>query len=137
MRTRLALAGAAAVLVAGGTAAGVVMSSAGDAAAGSWTASAIAAGGYDNHINATVDVLPVKRGSKIELKMDNVPAGYSCDMVVVGTAGQHETTGSWNANTEGSFSIPGWSSLSPDRISSIQVDLPDGSTLLTLTHPPH
>jgi anti-sigma factor RsiW len=135
VRTRWALAGATAVLVAGGTSAAVVMSSSAGLAAGSWSATAVVASSYDDHINARVDVSPGRQGSKIELKMNNVPAGYSCDMVVIGTAGQHEKTGSWNANAEGSFSIPGWSSLPPDRISSIQIDLPDGTTLLTLTHP--
>ncbi len=135
-RTRIALAAGSAVLVAGGTGAGMMLSSAGsDVAAGSWKAVAITASGYADHIQATVEVSPAKRGSSIHLTMDNVPAGYSCTMVVVGTSGQREPTGTWTANTEGSFSIPGWSFMAPDRISSIQVALPDGSTLLTLNHP--
>lgn len=140
-RTRIAMAAGAAVLVAGGTGVAMMMSSGGaDLPAGSWKAVAIA-GGTDyvdhsaDHIQATVEVSPAKSGSTIHLTMDNVPAGYSCTMVVVGTTGQHEPTGTWKANTEGSFAIPGWSYMTPDSISSIQVDLPDGSTLLTLKHP--
>ena len=130
---RIALVAASAVVVAGGTVAGTMMSSSGTGLPpGSWSASATA---HTYAIHATVQVTPAKRGSKIQLKMDDVPAGYSCDMVVVGKSGQHETTGNWKANTEGSFVIPGWSSMTPDLISSVEVDLPDGSTLLTLNHP--
>lgn len=138
-RARIALAASAAVLAAGGIGAGMMMSSSGsNLPPGSWTATAVSSrstSGYAGHIDATVDVSPAKRGSTIHLWMDNVPAGYSCTMVVVGVGGQHETTGTWKANTEGSFAIPGWTSLTPDLISSIQVDLPDGSNLLTLNHP--
>lgn len=131
-RSRFALAAAAVVVVAGGSVAGTVMSSSGGLPAGSWTASATGVG-YDLH--ASVQVTPATHGSKIQLKMDDVPAGYSCKMVVIGKSGKRETTGSWTANTEGSFGIPGWSSMAPNLISSIQVDLPDGSMLLTLDQP--
>jgi predicted anti-sigma-YlaC factor YlaD len=131
-RSRFALAAAGIVVVAGGTVAGTLMASSGGLPAGSWTATASATG-YPLHAN--VQVTPGTHGSKIQLKLDDVPAGYSCEMVVVGKSGKHETTGSWTANTEGSFDIPGWSSMAPNLISSIQVDLPDGSTLLTLNHP--
>jgi hypothetical protein len=137
LRTRIALAASVAVLAAGGIGA-AMMASGSSLPAGSWTATAITSrttGGYASHIDATVDVSPGTHGSTIHLRMDNVPAGYSCAMVVVGTAGQRETTGTWKANAGGSFAIPGWSALTPDSISSIQVDLPDGSTLLTLNHP--
>lgn len=132
-RSRFALVAASAALVAGGAVAGTLMSTGGGGLpAGSWTASATA-GGYGLH--ATVQVTPATHGSKIQLKMDDVPAGYSCEMVVVDRSGKQQTTGSWKANTEGSFVIPGWSPVAPDMISAVQVELPDGSTLLTLNHP--
>jgi hypothetical protein len=136
-RSRFALAAASVAVLAGGTVAGTLMSSAGGGLpAGAWSASANT-GGYPNHysIHASVQVAPAAHGSKIQLKMDDVPAGYSCEMVVVGKDGEHETTGSWKANTEGSVDIPGWSSMAPELIRAVQVDLPDGSTLLTLNRP--
>lgn len=141
IRTRIAVVAASAVVVVGGTVAGTMMSNSGPSLPpGSWSASAVAAqypGESSNeHITATIDVTPAKHGSKIQLKMDNVPAGYSCAMVVVGATGNDETTGTWKANTEGSFVIPGWSSRAPDLIASVKVvELPGGDTLLTLTHP--
>jgi len=132
-RSQFALAAASAAVVAGGVAAGTLMSTAGGGLpAGAWTASANTTG-YSIH--ASVQVTPATHGSKIQLKMDDVPAGYSCEMVIVGKNGKHETTGSWKANTEGSVDIPGWSSMTPDLISAVQVDLPDGTTLLTLNRP--
>ncbi|HEV2346584.1 MAG TPA: zf-HC2 domain-containing protein [Actinocrinis sp.] len=138
LRTRIVLAASAAVLVVGGVGAGMVMSAAQSLPPGSWTATTItnrATSGYAGHIDATVDVSPSTHGSSIHLRMDDVPAGYTCTMVVIGTAGQREATGTWKANAGGSFAIPGWTSLAPDMISSIQVDLPNGNTLLTLDHP--
>jgi hypothetical protein len=133
IRTRVALGAAVAVVVAGGTVAGKMMSSSGsNLPAGSWTASATAAA---YAIHATVQVTPATHGSKIQLKMDDVPAGYSCSMVVVGENGEHQTTGTWTANTEGSFAVPGWSAMTPNLIKSVEIDLPNGSTLLTLNHP--
>jgi len=134
-RGRFALVAASAALVAGGAVAGTLMSTAGGGLpAGAWTASAsTGATGYAIHAN--VQVAPAAHGSKIQLKMDDVPAGYSCELVIVGKNGKHETAGGWKANAEGSVDIPGWSAMTPDLISSVQVDLPDGSTLLTLNSP--
>jgi Putative zinc-finger len=132
-RSRFALVAASAVVVAGGAIAGTVLSSSGSGLpAGSWTASATTA---FYPIHATVEVTPATHGSKIQLKMDDVPAGYSCDMVVVGKSGQRQTSSSWTANTEGSFVIPGWSAMTPDLIKAVEVDLPNGTMLLTLNRP--
>lgn len=141
VRTRIAMVAAGAVVVVGGILAGTTMSNSDTGLPpGSWSATAVAVhypGESPNeHITATIDVTPAKHGSKIQLKMDNVPAGYSCAMVVVGAGGVAETTGTWKANTEGSFVIPGWSSRTPDQISSVKVvELPGSDTLVTLDHP--
>ncbi|HEU5354248.1 MAG TPA: zf-HC2 domain-containing protein [Actinocrinis sp.] len=139
LRTRIAL-GAAGLVAAAGAGIGVLLAGGAQVAAapGSWSASttvAASAGGYDEPINASVEVTSVSWGSKIQLKMDHVPAGYTCTMVVVSTSGTPVVAGDWKASSEETFTIPGSVSLTPDRIATIQVDLPNGSTLLSLNHP--
>ncbi len=138
LRTRIAVAAAGLVAVAG-AGVGVMMAyggSQGAASPGTWSASASTESyGGGQPITASVEVSPVSWGSKIQLKMDHVPVGYTCTMVAVSTSGTPVVAGDWKASAEQSFTIPGSVSLSPDRIATIEVDLPDGSTLLTLSHP--
>jgi len=136
LRTRIALA-AAGLIAAVGTGLGLLLAGGSQVAAvaGAWSAStSVSSPGYER-INASVEVTPVSWGSNIQLKMDNVPAGYTCTMVVVSTTGTPMVAGTWKASDEESFTIPGSVSLAPDHIATIEVDLPDGSTLLTLSHP--
>ena len=142
-RTRIALAVSCVVLAAAGSGIGVMMSSSKPpspvVAAGSWSASAVAKA-YDNDpaepaIAATVQVTPTSWGSKIQLKMNSVPDGYTCTMVVIGSRGESEPAGDWKAKGEGPFTITGSVSLAPALISSVQVRLPDGTMLLTLKNP--
>jgi predicted anti-sigma-YlaC factor YlaD len=137
LRTRIALA-AAGLVAAAGAGTGLLLSGGSQAAAApSWSASATVAStsGYDEPITASVEVTSASWGSKIQLKMDHVPAGYTCTMVVVSTSGTPVVAGDWKASSEETFTIPGSVSLTPDRIATIQVDLPNGSTLLSLNHP--
>jgi hypothetical protein len=141
-RTRIALGVASLVLAAAGSGIGVLMSSsstpsASTTVAGSWRASAVSAPSYPGEaaITATVQASPASWGSKIQLKMDHVPDGYTCSMVVFGSGGQRVEAGNWTAKNGGPLTIDASVSLTPDVISSVQVDLPDGSTLLNLRHP--
>lgn len=137
LRTRIALA-AAGLVAAAGIGTGLLMSGGAQVAAapGSWSASAtVPSYGQDPPITASVEVTPVSWGSKIQLKMDHVPDGYTCTMVVVSTSGTPVVAGNWMASSEQAFTIPGSVSLAPDRISAIQVELPNGTTLLSLNHP--
>jgi len=136
-RVRLALASVGALVAAGATAAAMMMTSTGGAPAGSWSATGTAYVDDKTHkIIATVQVEPDSgQGSKIQLHMDQVPAGYTCTMVVVGLGGQETRIGTWTANTDGQFSIPGWSALSPASIHAIEVELPGGDALFDLKHP--
>lgn len=137
LRTRVALAAAGLVAVAG-AGVGVMMSTGGaQTAAGSWSANASVAsyGESEPPITASVEVTAVSWGSKIQLKMENVPVGYTCTMVVFSTSGTPVVAGNWKSSAEAEFTIPGSVSLAPDRIASIDVELPNGSTLLSLDHP--
>lgn len=136
LRGRIAIA-AAGLVAAAGAGAGVMMSGGSHASAvpGSWNASASAPSAYGTAITASVEVSPASWGSTIQLKMAHVPVGYTCTMVVVGTSGTPVVAGNWKASAEEAFTIPGSVSLAPDRIASIEVDLPNGSTLLTLNRP--
>jgi len=139
-RTRIALAISCVVLAAAGSGIGVMMSSSAPTsttvAAGSWSASAsVTPYGWGVPIKASVQVSPASGGSNIQLKMAHVESGYTCTMVVVGTDGLNRVGGSWTAPSNGQITIPGVVSISPDRISSILVNLPNGSTLLSLNHP--
>jgi anti-sigma factor RsiW len=141
-RTRIALAVSCVVLAAAGAGVGVMMSSSKPSAvtttvAGSWSASAAAKpkNATEVPITATVQVSPASWGSKIQLKMDNIPYNYTCTMVVVGKNGQFQTAGNWTAKDEGPLTVNGSIALTPNLIGSIQVELPDGSTLLSLKNP--
>ncbi len=142
-RTRIALAVSCVVLAAAGAGVGMAMATSKPSTvttpvAGSWSASAAAKPrtSTETPITATVQVSPTSWGSKIQLKMDDVPYDYTCTMVVVGKNGQYETAGNWAATDDGPLTVNGSISMAPDRISSIEVELPDGSTLLSL-HNPH
>ena len=136
LRTRITL-GAAGLVAAVGAGTGLLLSGGAQvAAAPGWSASAtVASTGYDEPITASVDGTPASGGSKIQLKMDHVPAGYTCTMVAISTSGTPVVAGDWKASSEETFTIPGSVSLAPDRIATIQVDLPNGSTLLSLNRP--
>ncbi|MBS2962300.1 zf-HC2 domain-containing protein [Actinocrinis puniceicyclus] len=137
MRARLAIA-VVGLVAAAGAWVGVLASGGQSAAvAGSWSAAASASPYQpgESAITASVQVSAVSWGSRIQLKMDHVPVGYTCTMVVVSTTGQPVVAGNWKASAEESFTIPGSVSLAPDRIAAIQVELPDGSTLLSLNRP--
>lgn len=136
LRTRIALT-AAGVIAATGAGLGLLLAGGSQVAAtpGAWSASAsVTQAGYES-ITASVDVTPVSWGSNIQLKMNHVPVGYTCTMVVVSTSGTPVVAGNWKASAEETFTIPGSVSLAPDRIAAIQVDLPNGTTLLTLNRP--
>lgn len=138
LRARVALA-AAGLVAAAGAGAGVMMSGSSQvvAAPGTWSAntSVPSYGPNEPPITASVQVSPVSWGSKIQLRMAHVPVGYTCTMVVVSTSGTPVVAGNWKSSTEETFTIPGSVSLTPDRIASIDVELPNGSTLLSLDHP--
>lgn len=135
LRTRIALAGGAAVLAVGGVSTGLALTAA--TAPVGWSASASAGqyGGGANEIDAWVQVSAVKVGSNIQLKMDHVKAGYVCTMVIVGDNGERQTGSTWRAPGDGSFTISGTASMPPSQIASVQIQLPNGQTLLTLDSP--
>jgi hypothetical protein len=137
-RTRIALAVSCIVLAAAGSGIGMMMSGSKPGnPAGSWSASAAATQAYPGEaaITATVQVSPASWGSKIQLKMASVPKGYTCDMVVIDGSGHRQTAGNWKAKDTGPFTVSGSVSLTPNLISSIEVDLPNGTTLLSLDNP--
>jgi hypothetical protein len=137
-RTRLALAAACVILAAAGSAVGVSMSTHA-ATSTAWSATVVVMNPYHasaaDDIKAIADVTPATWGSRISLKMEGVPKGYKSSMVVWGADGRTEQAGTWNAPSGGSFTIPATSSFSPDRVSAIDVTLPDGTNLMHITHP--
>jgi len=143
-RTRLALTAACVLLAAAGSIIGVRMSTHSSPST-SWSATVmVSAGTYggangnaaNSDIMVVADVTPTSWGSKISLRMNNVPDGYKCSMVVWGTDGRREPDGSWTAPPgQTTFTIPATSSFSPDHISAIDVNLPGGVNLLRVSHP--
>lgn len=134
-RTRIALAAACVVLAAGGAAAGVAVSTSGDAAPpAGWSANARS--GYPGgDVTASVRVTATSSGSSLQLTMQHVKPGYRCKMVVLAADGHRETAGTWSAPASGTVVIPGSVSIPPNQIAAVQVDLPDGTTLVNLTEP--
>jgi Putative zinc-finger len=135
-RTRLVLAAACVVLAAGGSAIGVRMSTHA-ATTTAWSTTVMVINRYhtNDDITAVADVTPAAWGSRISLKMEGVPKGYKCSMVVWSADGHSEQAGTWNAPSGGSFTIPATSSLSPDKVSAIDVTLPNGTNLMHIAHP--
>lgn len=135
-RTRLALAAACVVLAAGGSAIGVRMSTHSSTTT-AWSATVVVMNPYNTNddITAVADVAPATWGSRISLKMEGVPKGYKCSMVVWSADGHSEQAGTWDAPAGGSFTIPASSSFSPERVSAIDVTLPDGANLMHIAHP--
>ena len=138
-RTRLALTAACVLLAAAGSVVGVRMANH-TTTSNSWSAtvrvSGSAYGRGPADIMVVADVTPTSWGSKITLQMQNVPDGYKCSMVVWGTDGHREPDGSWTAPAgQTTFTIPATSSMSPDHISAIDVNLPNGVNLLRVNHP--
>ena len=133
-RTRIALAVSCIVLAAAGSGIGVMMSSSNSASVttAAWSATTTV---QPYHVTATVQVSTASWGSKIQLKMASVPDGYTCTMVVIDRNGHGQQAGNWKAKDSGPFTINGSVSLAPNLISSIQVNLPNGRTLLTLNNP--
>jgi predicted anti-sigma-YlaC factor YlaD len=143
-RTRIALGVACVVLAAAGSGIGVMMSSSHSAGpvtivAGSWSAKATAqpyrTATTETEITASVEVYPASWGSTIQLKMASVPKGYTCSMVVIGRNGQRQEAGNWKAKDGVPFTVSGAVSLVPSVINSIDVVLPNGTTLLSLKNP--
>jgi Putative zinc-finger len=140
LRPRMALAAAAVVLLAGGVAVGFGLSAHTQnhqVVAASWTTSSTATlypGVPASTVSATVEVSAVDSGSYIELTMDNIPKGYSCSLVVVDSDGNRQQGDNWTAPTSGKFTIPDMVSTPPGKVSSVQVMLPTGATLMTLAH---
>lgn len=136
-RTRFAFAVACVVLAAGGSAVGVRMATHATITT-AWSATVIVGNPYDgasDDIKAVADVTSATWGSRISLKMEGVPKGYKCSMVVWSADGHSEQAGTWNAPAGGSFTIPATSSFSPDKVMAIDVTLPSGSKLMHITHP--
>jgi hypothetical protein len=132
-RAKLALAAVAVLLVAGGVAAGVATSQSNhQVVAASWTDSSSGQLYPGDSVTATVRVTAADSGSFIDLTMSNIPKGYRCSLVVVTTDGARHRGDSWTAPTSGQFTIPDMVSTAPDKIASVQVVLPNGTTLMTL-----
>jgi hypothetical protein len=138
-RMRRALVVAAGVVLAVGGAAVGMTASPRVATQTAWSASVVvdhyADTSGDIDIDAVAEVTPAAGGSRIRLTMRGVPRNYRCTMIVVGTDGRRVPASTWTAPDGGSFVIPAGSSLSPDRIASIEVDLPNGAVLLRADRP--
>jgi hypothetical protein len=135
-RARFALAAACVVLAGTGSAVGMRMSTHATSTT-AWSSSVVVTpyGHTSADISAMADVTPASWGSKIDLQMDGLPKGYKCSMIVVGTDGSRDSGGTWNVWAGGSITIPTTSSIPPEHIAAIEVDLPDGTVLLTVPHP--
>jgi putative zinc finger protein len=134
-RTRFALAAACVVLAAVGSAVGMRLSTH-PTPSTAWSSSAmVEVNPYGSDITAMADVTPSGSGSKINFTMEGVPKNYTCWMVVKGSDGHTEQTGSWNAPNGGLVVFAGTSSYTPDHISGIDIMLADGTDLMHIAHP--
>lgn len=100
-----------------------------------WTATATSAADPDAVVTGSVQVAAATWGSTIRMTIEHVPDRYKCTIIVVAVDGHRETAGTWRAPATGTVTIPGTVGIGPDQIASIQVQLPDGTTLLMLPHP--
>jgi hypothetical protein len=137
-RSKYALAAAGAVIFAGICAIGLLVPAGRPDTSTAWSATAAAGPSRadpDADATASVRVSATTWGSAISLTIEHVPEGYECTMIVVASDGHREDAGTWKARTDGTFTFPGTAGIDPDQIASIQVELLDGTTLVTLDRP--
>lgn len=88
-------------------------------------------------VSASVTMSPTDTGTELALALTGVASGQHCELVAVGRDGSREVAATWVATYDGEAHVTGTTGLALDQIAALEVTTPDGTTLATLTVPPH
>ena len=114
-----AIAAAACVAAAAGTAGGIWLTATG--AAPRPATVTLSATNPATHVSATVVLTPTSWGTSIQLRLRGAPLNVPCRLIARSRAGATEVTGVWNAWRDGPITVPGSAGLRPSDIASLQV----------------
>jgi hypothetical protein len=124
-----AIAAAACVAAAAGTAGGIWLTATG--AAPRPATVTLSATNPATHVSATVVLTPTSWGTSIQLRLRGAPLNVPCRLIARSRTGATEVTGVWNAWRDGPITVPGSAGLRPSDIASLQVAT-TAKTLVTI-----
>ena len=129
-----AIAAAACVAAAAGTAGGIWLTDTG--AAPRPATVTLSATNPATHVSATAVLTPTSWGTSIQLRLRGAPLNVPCRLIARSRAGATEVTGVWAAWRDGPISVPASAGLRPSDIASLQVAT-TAKTLVTINTGPH
>ena len=129
-----AIAAAACVAAAAGTAGGIWLTDTG-AAPGPATVT-LSGTNPATHVSATAVLTPTSWGTSIQLRLRGAPLNEPCRLIARSRTGATEVTGVWAAWRDGPITVPASAGLRPSDIASLQVAT-TAKTLLTIASGPH
>jgi len=124
-----AIAAAACVAAAAGTAGGIWLTATG--AAPRPAAVTLSGTNPAMHVSATVVLTPTSWGTSIQLRLRGAPLNVPCRLIARSRAGATEVTGVWTAWRDGPITVPASAGLRPSDIASLQVAT-TAKTLVTI-----
>ena len=129
-----AIAAAACVAAAAGTAGGIWLTAT-DTAPRPATVT-LSATNPATHVNATAVLTPTSWGTSIQLRIRGAPLNVPCRLIARSRAGTTEITGVWDAWRDGPITVPASVGLRPSDIASLQVAT-TAKTLVTISAERH
>ena len=114
-----AIAAAACVAAAAGTAGGIWLTATG--AAPQPATVTLSGANPATHVSATVILTATSWGSSIQLRLRGAPLNVPCRLIARSRTGATEVTGVWAAWRDGSITVPASAGLRPSDIASLQV----------------
>ncbi|MCD0483014.1 zf-HC2 domain-containing protein [Streptacidiphilus sp. ASG 303] len=105
----------------------------GDTAAAQPAAATLHATDPASRVGATAGLVRKAWGTQVELRLDGLPQGIRCSMVVHTRDGRTETGGTWGSGYADTTSVPASTSARPEDISSIDIVSDSGHRLVRLT----
>jgi hypothetical protein len=129
-----AIAAAACVAAAAGTAGGIWLTATG--AAPRPATVTLSATNPATHVSATAVLTPTSWGTSIQLRLRGAPLNVPCRLIARSRAGATEVTGVWDAWRDGPITVPASAGLRPSDIASLQVAT-TARTLVTISAERH
>ena len=130
-----AIAAAACVAAAAGTASGIWLTDAGTpprpAPAPQPATVTLSGTNPATHVSATAVLTATSWGTSIQLRLRGAPLNVPCRLIARSRAGATEVTGVWDAWRDGPITVPGSAGWRPSDIASLQVAT-TAKTLLTI-----
>jgi hypothetical protein len=97
------------------------------AAAATWSAT-----NTTTHVSASAAIIPKSWGTQFELKLDGLPSGITCHLVVHAKNGSSETAGTWASGYTSWATVPASTSINPADITGLDIVDGSGGTLVNV-----